>query len=183
MRMLRWAVGAGKLFWFPVLGLILLFAMNNFETPLPRGFVAATGSVGQWLLGASILLYGVSMAGLVAAGWRLRNITLMVCAALVVASLPAIPWTKIPFYAANIALGVGLIRAHQGLELVAGVAGWLRIVGGMFGIAFGPAFPFALFVPAFIIELRVLSAYVRRNTRRIRVKRRSEVEVVRKHAA
>jgi hypothetical protein len=179
--MVRWAINAGKLFWFPVVALVALVAMNNYETPLPRGFTAA-GHLGRWLLIASCISYGVFIAGFVAVGRRLKAVPLMIAAALVVGSLGVFPWTRVPLYVASGLMGVAMVMAHRQLDIKAGIAGWLGIIAGMFGVAFDWGIPALLFIPLCILELRVLQSYVDRNTRRFKVRRRKDVELLDKAA-
>jgi hypothetical protein len=52
----------------------------------------------------------------------------------------------------------------------------------MFGVAFDWGIPALLFIPLCILELRVLQSYVDRNTRRFKVRRRKDVELLDKAA-
>jgi len=187
MRVLHWAISAGKLFWFPLVGLLLLYAMNTYETPLPRGFGRATGLVGQILLGSAMILYMAFTSGFVAAAKRNRMTPLMITTGLLVLAIPAAIWTTVPLFVAAGTMAVAQILAHRPFDDVRiAIAGWLKLIAGMLGIAFWPdvrPLLFLMLIPMTVLELRVLGTHIHRNTRRLRVKRRKDVQLVRDRAA
>jgi hypothetical protein len=173
-RGLSIALGAGKLFWVFVFGLIMFGGSAIENGPYQGASAQAARQVGRGLFFFTAMFYAIFHAGFVllacqrrlsALAWSSFGVTaasLLVAAALVCSpAFAAYLVETVPFRALSmflVAFGGSLLMARQTLRRDALTAGVLEFGGGLLGLLFGPTPTILLFIPAWLYKRRVLQA-------------------------
>ena len=173
-RGLSIALGAGKLFWVFVFGLIMFGGSAIENGPYQGASFQGARQVGRGLLFFTAVFYAIFHAGFVllarqrrlsALAWSSFGLTaasLLIGAALVCYPSFAFHLAETILFPALsmllVAFGGSLLMAKQALRRDALTAGAFEFGGGLSGLLLGPTIAVFLFIPAWLYKCRVLRA-------------------------